>query len=257
MTSYRTAVTIDAKVATFGEAVAGRLREVLGEDLHGAYLSGSVALGDYVPGKSDIDIFAVCQRPLAVETKRTVAEIISGEAANCPTRGMEFVLYSRGAVAEPSRRPRFEINLNAGPEMPYHLSFDPASEPSHWFVLDISVVREHGLRLVGPPARKVFASIPRPWLLDALEGSLEWHANHESLLHYSVLNACRSWRYAEEGVMSSKKDAAEWARSRTDDSSIIDSASRIRHGDGSRSLDPAEIRAFVLSVKARIERMPR
>jgi hypothetical protein len=257
MTSYRTAVTIDADVATFAEAVTKRLQKVMGENLHGAYLSGSVALGGYVPGQSDIDLFAVCQSSLEVEKKQTVAEIISHEAASCPTRGMEFVLYSRGAVAEPSPMPRFEINLNAGPEISHHVSFDPASEPSHWFVLDISIVREYGLQLIGPPAREVFAPIPRPWLLDALEDSLGWHADHETLLHHSVLNACRSWRCAEEGVMSSKDAAAVWALSRAEDASIIDSALAIRRGDRTLSLEPDEVRAFVLSVKARIARMPR
>ncbi len=94
-----TAVAIDPEVANFAEAVTGRLREVLGEDLHGAYLSGSVALGGYVPGQSDIDIIAVCQRPLEVSKKRAVAQTVSGEAVNCPTRGLEFVLYSRAAQA--------------------------------------------------------------------------------------------------------------------------------------------------------------
>jgi hypothetical protein len=138
--------------------------------------------------------------------------------------------------------------------MSNHLSFDPASEPSHWFVLDISIVREYGLQLIGPPAREVFAPIPRPWVLDALEESLGWHADHETLLHYSVLNACRSWRYAQEGVMSSKDDAAVWALSHAKDPSIIDSALAIRKGNRSRSLDAAEVRAFVLSVKERIAR---
>lgn len=249
----------NSEAVRYGRAVAGRLREVLGEEgLHGAYLGGSVALGGYVPGQSDIDIIAVCRCSLGARKKQTVAQAISREAARCPTRGLEFVLYSRAAVAAPSRTPRFEINLNAGPGMPYHLSFDPAAEPAHWFVLDISIVREHGLRLIGPPAREVFASIPRPWLLDALEDSLEWHADHETLVHYSVLNACRSWRYAEEGVLSSKDDAAGWARSRAEDPSVIDSALAIRRGERpSRRLDDAEVRAFVLSVKARIERMPR
>jgi hypothetical protein len=194
---------------------------------------------------------------LEVGKKQTVADVIAGEAADCPTRGMEFVLYSQGAVAKPSRRPRFEINLNAGPQMPYHLSFDPASEPSHWFVLDISIVREYGLPLVGPPAREVFAPIPRPWVLDALEDSLGWHAGYETLLHYSVLNACRSWRYAEEGVMSSKDDGAVWALSRTEDHSLVESALAIRRGYRPRSLDPDEVHTFVLGVKARIARMPR
>lgn len=246
-------MAIDAEVATFAGAVSARLREVLGEDLHAAYLGGSVALGGFVPGQSDIDIVAVCQRSLQVERKQAVAGAITREAIACPTRGLEFVLYSRAAVATPSRTQQFEINLNAGPLMPYRLSLDAASEPSHWFVLDIAIVREHGLRLLGPPAEEVFAPIPRPWLLDALKDSLEWHVDHESLLHYSVLNACRSWRYAEEGVWSSKEDAAEWARSRTEDPSIIDSALAIRRGDRSRYLGPAEVRSFVLDIKARVE----
>jgi hypothetical protein len=72
-----------------------------------------------------------------------------------------------------------------------------------------------------------------------------------------VLNAYRSWRYAEEGVMSSKDEAAAWAVSHTADPSLVESALAIRRGDRSRSLDPAEVRTFVLGVKARIARMPR
>ena len=169
------------------------------------------------------------------------------------SRGMSKL----GLLAEPARTPRVEINLNTGPKMDYHLSFDPASKPAHCFVLDISVVGEYGSRLTGPPAREVFAPIPRSWLQEALEDSLEWHADHETLLHYSVLNACRSWRYAKEGIMSSKDDAAVWALSPAEDPSIIDSALAIRRGDHSRSLDPAEVRTFVLGIKACIAQMPR
>ncbi|HET7480388.1 MAG TPA: aminoglycoside adenylyltransferase domain-containing protein [Rubrobacteraceae bacterium] len=248
--------TVDAEVADFAAAVTRGAGEVLGDNLHAAYLSGSVALGGYVPGQSDIDIMAVCRHPLPDERKRKLADAVSHVADTCPTRGLEFVLYSRGAVATPSRSPRFEINLNAGPEMPYHLSLDPASEPSHWFVLDVSIAREHGLRLAGPPSHEVFAPIPRSWLLDALEDSLVWHAEHETLTHYSVLNACRAWRFAEEGVWSSKEAGAKWARPRVEDPTVIDAALEIRRGQA-RRLDPSEVRAFVMGVRSRVARIPR
>lgn len=248
---------IDAGVARFADAVIRAARDIIGDGLHAAYLSGSVALGGYVPGQSDIDMLAVCRRPLPVERKQALADAISREAAACPTRGLEFVLYSREAVAAPSRSPRFEINLNAGPEMPYHLSLDPASEPSHWFVLDVAIVREHGLRLAGPPSHETFAPMPRSWLLDALEDSLERHTEHETLTHSSVLNACRAWRFAEEGVWTSKEAGAKWARSRAEDPSIIDSALEIRGGGHTRHLGPAEVRSFVLGIKARVGRIPR
>jgi hypothetical protein len=112
------------------------------------------------------------QELLGSRKKQTLAEIISGEAANCLPRGMEFVLYSQGAVAKPSRTPHFEFNLNEGSQMSYHFSFDPASKPSHWFVLDISIGGEYWLPLVGPPAAEVFAPLPPGLALDAVEDSL-------------------------------------------------------------------------------------
>lgn len=72
-----------------------------------------------------------------------------------------------------------------------------------------------------------------------------------------MLNACRSWRYAEEGVWSSKGAAAEWVGSRTEAPSIIDSALEIRRGYRSHPLDTSEVRAFVLDIKLRVEHAPR
>ncbi len=40
----------NSEAVSYGRAVAGRLQEVLGENLHGAYLSGLVAFGRYVRG---------------------------------------------------------------------------------------------------------------------------------------------------------------------------------------------------------------
>ena len=57
--------------------------------------------------------------------------------------------------------------------------------------------------------------------------------------------------------MSSKDEAAAWALSHAEYSSIIDSALAIRRSEHSRRLDPDEVRAFVLGVKARIAQMPR
>ena len=57
--------------------------------------------------------------------------------------------------------------------------------------------------------------------------------------------------------MSSKDEAAAWALSHAEYPSITNSALAIRRGERSRSLDAAEVRAFVLGVKACIAQMPR
>ena len=233
---------------------AGRLQRLLGEELLGAYLIGSGALGGAVAEQSDLDLVAVCAHtPSPADIQQLVAALTE-EAMTWPVRGLEFVLYPHATVATPSPTPQFAINLNVGPRMPPHLSLDPASEPAHWFVVDLAILREHGVALVGPPAHQLVAPIPRKWLLDALVDSLAWHAANESSLHQSVLNAGRAWRYAYEGVWSSKDAAASWVLARTEDPTLVQTALAIRHGDRSQTLDPARVDRFIRAVEARVQR---
>jgi hypothetical protein len=175
---------------------------------------GSGALGGVAAGQSDVDLVAVCAAAPGDELRRAIVDGLGELAMGWPVRGLEFVLYTRAAVAAPAERPGFELNLDVGPRMPYHLSLDPAAEPAHWFVLDLAILRDHGRPLAGPPARDLIGPIPRRRLLEALRDSLAWHGAHEPALQQSVLNASRGWRFAEEGVWSSKDDAGAWAMAR-------------------------------------------
>ena len=95
--------------------------------------------------------------------------------------------------------------------------------------------------------------IPRRRLLEALRDSLAWHGAHEPALQQSVLNACRGWRFTEEGVWSSKDDAGAWALHRTDAPALVEAALAVRHGDRSHTLDPARVDAFQRRVLDRVE----
>ena len=231
-------------------AVAG-LRRLLGEKLVGAWLIGSGALGGAVAESSDLDLVAVCAHAPPVDLIQQVVAGLSGEAMTWPLRGLEFVLYPRAAVASASPSPQFALNLNVGPRMPLHISTDAATEPAHWFVIDLAILREHGLALHGPPAHELVAPIPRRWLLGALGDGLAWHAANEPALHQSVLNAGRAWRFAAEGVWSSKDAAAGWVLARTEDPGLIHASLAVRHGDRSRTLNPAQVNRFVGGIQAR------
>jgi Domain of unknown function (DUF4111) len=252
-----TALQSRPSIVDWARSATRRLRQLLGEDLVAAYLIGSGALGGFVPEQSDVDLVAICAEPPSDERKQAIIDLLTHEAMSWPVRGLEFVLYARTALAIPSPAPRFEINLNVGRRMPLHVAVDPALEPAHWFVVDLAILREHGVALDGPPARDVVAPIPRRRLLDALLESLVWHTAHESQLHSTVLNAGRAWRYAEEGVWSSKDDAASWVLARTEDPSLVESALAIRHGTSSAPLDRARVDEFVGGVRARVERATR
>ena len=246
-------IAAELEVEDCGRAAAGLLGRLLGDDLVAAYLVGSGALGGVAPGQSDVDVVAVCATAPPAERTQAIVAGLGELAMTWPLRGLELVLYTRAAVAAPDRSPRFALNLNVGPRMPYRVSLDPADEPAHWFLLDLAILRDHGRTLSGPPARDLVGPIPRSWLLEAVRDSLAWHDAHEGALQQTVLNASRGWRFAEEGVWSSKDDAGAWALARTDDRATVETALALRHGDRSRRLDPASVRAFQRRVRERVD----
>ena len=217
-------------VAAFGDRVVGVLRSFLGDELLGTYFVGSIALGGYVPGESDVDIKAVCERRVPGETKRPLADAIVDAAAECPARGLELSLYRRDVASSTPVGADFELNANGGPRMETVVRVTPEGQPGFWYVLDRAIAHRCGVVIDGPPAAELFADVPRSRLLAAMRESMQWHRANERGTLYSVLNAARAWRFAEEDVLGSKLEGASWARERWRDPSMIDAAVELRRG---------------------------
>jgi hypothetical protein len=66
-----------------------------------------------------------------------------------------------------------------------------------------------------------------------------------------VLNACRGWRFVEEGTWSAKSAAAAWARGRLEDPAGVDAALAAR--TTGEALDRAAVAAVVERVAARVD----
>jgi Domain of unknown function (DUF4111)/Nucleotidyltransferase domain len=237
------------EVVTFGDRVASTLRRLLGREVVGVYFVGSVALGGYVPGESDIDIAAVAESALTATRRQQVAAAIVELSAACPTRGLEFTLYRRDIAGTPPAGADFEVNANGGPRMPIAVHLDASTELGFWYVMDRAIAYRSGLTISGQPARSVFADAPRSTLLEAMYQSASWHRAHEKATLYSVLNACRAWRFVELDVLGSKLDGAEWARLRWPETDVIDAAVARRRGEET-PLDEAAVDALLGSVEA-------
>jgi hypothetical protein len=239
------------EVAVFGDQVAEVLARALGTDLAGVYFVGSVALGGYVPGESDIDIAAVSSAALTDPRRLLVASAVVAASAACPARGLEFTLYRRAVAGSRPAGADFEVNASGGPRMPTAVHLDPASEPGFWYVLDRAIAHRSGLAISGPPARGIFAAVPRSTLLEAMHESMAWHRAHEKATLYSVLNACRAWRFAAVDVLGSKLEGAAWARARWPDPGVIDAAVALRRGENA-TLDEPAVDALLSAVATRL-----
>jgi hypothetical protein len=238
-------------IAEFADRVFRALEETLTDDLIGVYFVGSVALGGYVPAESDVDLVAVSEGALSEQQKRRVASAIVDVSEVCPARGVEFTLYRRDVAGARPRGADFEVNANGGPRMPTAVHLDAAAEQGFWYALDRAIAHRYGVVVSGPPPSTVFADVPRPMLLAAMSESMAWHRAHEKATLYSVLNACRAWRFAEEDVLGSKLEGAAWARARWPDTELIDGAVALRHGQQA-VLDRAAVDALLVEAASHL-----
>ena len=219
----------------------------------GVYAGGSYALGAYEQGRSDVDLAIVVDAPLADATKQSLVEALRHESLPCPARGLELVVYDRAAAGSPTAVAAFELNLNTGKEMAFLAQFTPDQDQSHWFVLDRSILREHAVTLAGPSPQNVFGLIPYQVLLGALTSSLKWHVRGEARADDSVLNACRSLRYARTRVWSAKEAAADWAIEQAADADTVLAA--LRERAGGPPVRSQQATAFVATIEREIEQL--
>ena len=255
--SYLGAI-LDANTTGYLDALLERLGQELGEGLAGAYLFGSVALEDYRPPRSDLDVAVVSARPLTQAQRERLAARLDHRNLACPARKLELVVYEKGRLA--AGEVAFELDLNTGPGL-HDWRDDPEASPSHWYVLDVAIGHEHGRTVVGPPVATLFPALEHERILQAIRESLDWHIDSggtgdaEADPADTVLNACRGWRFLEEGTWSSKSRAGRWALSRTARTDVVGEAlARREHGE--RGPSAAAARRFAAAVRRRAERPP-
>ena len=233
-------------VGEYLTALVAELRRLLGAELVGVYAGGSLALGAYEHGRSDLDVAAVSKGPIAAELKRELVAALDDDRLPCPARRLELVLYPLSVTSSPTAEAGFELNLNTGGDIATRAEAAAAEGESHWFAIDRSILARHGVVLDGAPASTVFAGIPRDVVLPALAGSLRWHERRLGRGDDAVLNACRAYRFVREDVWSSKAEAGRWALGRLEPRKLVAEALEAR--TGADTLDPDRVRAFVERV---------
>ena len=227
---------LDNEAAVYAEAVDRELNEILAPDLVGVYLHGSVALGDFVPSRSDVDIVAVCAQLLSHDTKRLIAEHLATTALPCPAVGLELHVVRCDTLLPLTDSPPFELHIATGTGTEPDRVVDGIArfgDPD--LVMHYAVLRDRGNALTGPSPANLFPAVPRGMVLQALATELRW-ARESGSGSYQVLNACRAWRFVEEGVLCSKLDGARWASQRVGDTAAIDIA--VRHRQGGSEIQP-------------------
>jgi hypothetical protein len=193
---------------------------ILGSHCVGMYLSGSLALGDFNPHSSDIDLVIVTDAPLSDDLFAALQEMHARFAAGgSPWAAKLEVVY---IPAQALRR-----DAPTGAKYPVlekcrALTMDYLE--SGWSV-QCYTLREHGLAVAGPEPRTLVDSvdpngmrragsaIAGMWLEQARTDPswLAWLRRRENQA-FVVLTLCRLLYTLESGAVASKPGAARWAQ---------------------------------------------
>ncbi|CAL9356634.1 aminoglycoside adenylyltransferase domain-containing protein [Streptomyces sp. Tu 3180] len=244
-------------VRAYLDELTRRTRAVCGPHLVSVLAVGSLALGDYRHGRSDVDVTAVVAPSLPRRALPDLAGALAHPALPCPAAGLELVVYPAGFAARPSGEAGYLMDLNTGPSLPGRVSYDPQESPEFWYVLDRSIAHQSGLPLFGRPVREVIAAPGRPAVLAALRASVREHAAGEGhVADNRVLNGCRSVVYCRTGRWFAKRRAAETiAAGEEAFRPLVEDALRSfeRPREAALPLPPARVRDFLGWVAERVE----
>lgn len=231
------------------DAVVTRLREALGDALVGIYLHGSLALGCFNPRCSDLDLLVVTRRPLA-DRERAALETLPRGVPGEPgwPRPVELSVLVEEQL-RPWRHPTpYDAHLSSGAVQGAGVDPDLAAH--------VTVVRQAGVALVGPPAVDVFPEVPRGDFVASLLGDVEYCLTKRARSRYAILGLARVWAtLAEPDVLHNKATGAEWALERLPPArrTVLERALESYRGEGGElDVGHSEFDAYAEDVAARI-----
>jgi hypothetical protein len=242
--------TARREALAFAAKLAACLSDAIGSAVVSVVLHGSLTLGDFVPGRSDIDLLTVVDDRLTTDQLEAIRDAVDRPRDRAPAR-LDLRVVTAPTAALPTPAPPLEAAVVLRPRQLLEMQARIAQEPD--LVVELSVARAHGRTIMGGAPEAVIAPVPRAWLVEIGDRQLAaWERlttddRHAELM---TLTACRIWRFAVEGVHCSKTAAGRWALER--DPSLPAVAKALRR----RAVEPdVRIEAnAIASLLARVRR---
>lgn len=191
------------------------MRQILGQNLAGLYLYGSLVSGDFDQDLSDIDLLAVSQTALDDREFEQLQAMHDDFIAKNPAWYNRLeIAYLSVAALKTFRTQVSEIGI-ISPGEPFH-----RKEAGKDWLMNWWLVREKGVTLFGPPPTAFIDPISKEEFLQVVQDHArswrEWvdYMQDAPGQAYAILTLCRALYSSANGDQVSKKQAAFWAQER-------------------------------------------
>ncbi len=203
-------------IAAWLSDIVEAISSCLGPNLEGVYLHGSLAMGCFHAGTSDVDLLLGVGRSLRNEERDSLRDLLLARSGD--PHPAELTVLTR-ADRFPWRhpmpfdlhyselwRPAFAAEAAGGPRV-----VQPAGDGD--LAAHVAMLLARGRRLRGEPIETAFLAVPRRDFLDAVFTSDAGEALAELRRTPvdGILNLCRLGLYARTGKLGSKREGAIFA----------------------------------------------
>ena len=207
-------------MATSPEALLRRLavalRDELGDKLLSLSVHGSWVAGDFVPGRSDLDLLALLGDDPDHRTLAGLTAVHAAISAAAPEwdNHVEVDYVSIDAVASVLAQDGSEHSMvRISPGEPIHLL-----QANLHYVLNWRAAQDYGQSILGRSPKEVLPPIPDDLVREVvIEHARQWPAWLEGasgpeFQAYAVLTMCRALAFLSTGRQRSKHAAAVWGQ---------------------------------------------
>jgi predicted nucleotidyltransferase len=196
-----------------------KFRLLLGENLVGVYLHGSLAMGCFNPRTSDVDFIVVVSEKLDVETKKAIIAFVLEPAKDAPAKGLEFSVVLLNETQHVTYPTPYELHYSEAWREVYQSGQadyeTPRRDPD--LAAHFVMVRRRGICLYGRPIDEVFAEGAEAyyWASIANDARDILGKVAENPV-YSILNLCRVLAFKRERLITSKAEGGSWGLANLD-----------------------------------------
>jgi len=248
-------------VETILNTIVIRYRTLLQDNLVGIYLHGSLAMGCFNPGSSDIDFIVVIREDIPDPTKRELVNVLLKLGEDGPAKDFEMSVVLREFTKNfvyptPFVLHYSQLYRNRYLKDPQYLCANGVDED---LVSHFTVIYHRGKSLFGLPIRMVFSEVPKAYYVQSILNDVK-DADIEIVQNpvYTILNFCRILIYLKEGKIVSKKEGGEWGVENLPvrfHDLVYEALSVYNGAKENGSWDNPSLKDFVTSMKIEIDKL--
>lgn len=202
--------SVDAQVCLLLDGVEDAVKD----DLIGVYLHGSLVFGCCNPLQSDLDLLVVVRDRLRANTRRAIDSAV--RAVSRRPLPLEISVLAEPTLRSWRHPARYELHYSER----YRLRESPGPGADPDLAAHLTVARERGVALIGPPPRQCLPKVPwHDYVLAILDDFK--HCSEQLTRTYAILSMSRVWATLATHELHSKESGALWAMAELEDPSIV------------------------------------